>query len=162
MKKSILTLSVLSALAGLSVAQAEVTLFDYTEGSSSYEEAYVSGDMNVTKNRGDAQSAYNLNLNANYDRTISTPDRDLNYRGDVSGFVARGSNAGDKKTDGYTASASVTADNYFQPGSNGAFWYGSASVAAVDTFDDLATTASVGVGYGRVTNVTPMAVHSPD
>ena len=156
MKKSILPLSVLLGL-GMHSAQAEVTLFDYVEGNSAYEEAYVSGDMNVTKNRGDAQSAYNLNLNANYDRTISTPDRDLNYRADVSGFVARGSAAGEKKTDGYTASGSVTVDNYFQPGSNGAFWYGSASAAAVDTFDDMFTTASAGVGYGRVTNVTPMA-----
>ncbi len=157
MKKQILALSISTALLGMSAAQAEVTLFDYQEASSSYEEAYVAGNVYLGKNRGDEQTAYNIDLNANYDRTISTPDRDLNLRGDVTGTVARSGAANADSTDSYTASASVTADNYFQPGSNGGFWYGSASVAALDTFDDLATTASIGVGYGRVTNVTPMA-----
>lgn len=155
MKKQILATLVASALMG--VAQAEVTLYDYEEGTSAFEEAYVNGSLDVSKNRGDGQSAYNLYLDANYDRTISTPDRDLSFGGYVSGTVNRSSTKDADSTDTYTANASVTADNYFQPGSNGAFWYGSASAAAVDSFDDMFTTASVGVGYGRVTNVTPMA-----
>ena len=131
MKKQILATLVASALMG--VAQAEVTLYDYEEGTSAFEEAYVNGSLDVSKNRGDGQSAYNLYLDANYDRTISTPDRDLSFGGYVSGTVNRSSTKDADSTDTYTANASVTADNYFQPGSNGAFWYGSASAAAVDS-----------------------------
>ena len=156
MKKQILPVVIASLIAS-NLAYAEVTLFDYEEASSAYEEAYVNGGLFLGKGRGDGQSAYNLNLNANYDKTISTPDRDLTIKADADGQVSRAGTAGADSMDSYTAGASVTADNYFQPGSNGAFWYGSGSVRANDSFDDLATSASIGVGYGRVTNVTPMA-----
>ena len=155
MKKQLLS----ALIAGIVVntAQAEVTLFDYEEASSSYEEAYVNGSMFVGKGRGDDQTAYNFNLNVDYDKTLSTADRDLNIKADADGQISRDGTAGASKEDSYTAGVSVTADNYFQPGSNGAFWYGSASARANDAFDKLATTASIGVGYGRVVNVTPMA-----
>lgn len=157
MKKAVLFTIVSGVLTTQGVAQAEVTLFDYQEASSAYEEAYVNGNLFVGKNRGDGQSAYNLNLNVDYDKTLSSADRDLNIKADVDGTVSRDGAAGANSTDSYSAGASITADNYFQPGSNGAFWYGSASVRANDAFDDLETTAGIGVGYGRVVNVTPMA-----
>lgn len=158
MKKHNLVLAVLMALTGLSVAQAEdISLFDYEEASSAYEEAYVAGTVNVSKKRGDDQTAYDLNLDIDYDKVVSTPDRDVTMRADATGGVKRDGTAGADSIDNYTAGASVTVDNYFRPGSNGGFWYGSGSVRANDSFDDLETTAGVGVGYGRVTNVTPMA-----
>ncbi len=140
---------------GMSISP--VTLFDYQEASSAYEEAYINGSAFFGKNRGDDQAQYTFNVNANFDRTLSTPDRDLNIKADADGQVNRAGTADANSESSYTAGASVTADNYFQPGSNGAFWYGSASVRANDAFDDLETTAGVGVGYGRVVNVTPMA-----
>ncbi|MEZ5478908.1 MAG: DUF481 domain-containing protein [Thiolinea sp.] len=157
MKKTLLALTVGTALSGLSVAQAEVTLFDYTEATSAYEEAYATGDLNVSNHRRDDQTAYDFNLGVNYDRVFSSPSRDLTVKGDLTGSITRAGTEGADSNDNYTASGSVTADNYFTPGSNGAFWFGSASVRADDAFDDLETTASVGVGYGRVVNVTPMA-----
>lgn len=156
MKKRILSVLV-PGLMAVGSAQAEVTLFDFQEASSAYEEAYVNGSLFTGKGRGDDQASYNLNLNIDFDKTLSTPDQDLNVQANADGQVNREGTAGANSESSYTAGASVTADNYFQPGSNGAFWYGSASVRANDAFDDLETTAGVGVGYGRVTNVTPMA-----
>lgn len=157
MKKRYLASVVCSALMGSGLAQAQVTLFDYQEASSAYEDAYVSGDLNITKNRGDAQEAFNLNLGVDFDRTLSSPDRDLNVKSDINGSVSRAGTAGADSDSSYTAGLSATYDKYFVPGSNGAFWFGSASVRANDAFDDLETTASAGLGYGRVVNVTPMA-----
>lgn len=161
MKKTILA-STISLFLGVGAAQAEVTLYDYKEGTSAYEDAYVAGALDFHKNRGDDQNAYSLNLDANYDRTISTPDRDLSYGGSLVGTVSRGGAKDDQSMESYTADAGITVDNYFVPGSNGAFWYGSAYAQKVgspeDFFeDDTFTKATVGVGYGRVTNVTPMA-----
>lgn len=157
MKKRILNTLIVGIIGTVGSAQAEVTLFDYQEASSAYEEAYVNGSFFTGKARGDDQTQYNFNINVDYDKTISTPDRDLTLQANADGQVSRAGTAGANSENSYTAGASVTADNYFQPGSNGAFWYGSASVRANDAFDDLETTAGIGVGYGRVVNVTPMA-----
>ncbi|MFZ1388151.1 MAG: DUF481 domain-containing protein [Thiolinea sp.] len=161
MKKTILA-STIGLFLGVGAAQAEVTLYDYKEGTSAYEDAYVAGSLDFHKNRGDDQNAYSLNLDASYDRTISTPDRDISYGGGLVGTVSRGGATGDKSVDSYTADAGITVDNYFVPGSNGGFWYGSAYAQKIgspeDFFeDDTFTKATIGVGYGRVTNVTPMA-----
>lgn len=161
MKKTILA-STIGLFLGMGAAQAEVTLYDYQEGTSAYEDAYVAGALDFHKNRGDGQNAYSLNLDANYDRTISTPDRDVTYGGSLVGTVSRGSTKGDDRVDSYIADAGITVDNYFVPGSSGGFWYGSAYAKKVgepqDFFkNDTFTKATIGVGYGRVTNVTPMA-----
>jgi hypothetical protein len=156
MKKTVLA-STIGLFLGMGAAQAEVTLYDYQEGTSAYEDAYVSGNLDLHKNRGDGQSAYSLNLNANYDRTISTPDRDINFGGDIAGTVKRDGTKGAKSDDNYIANAYVSADNYFVPGSNGGFWYGAADATKDSELEDMFTSATIGVGYGRVTNVTPMA-----
>ncbi len=157
MKKQMLVLSIAAALGGISVAKAEVTLFDYQEASSAYEEAYVTGSLNAGKSRDDAQTQYNLNVTANYDRVISTPDRDFNFGGYVIGTVKRDGSKDADPEDFYNISANAAVFNYFQPGSNGAFWYGSAEVQDTNEFDKLKSSATVGLGYGRVVNATPMA-----
>lgn len=156
MKKTILA-STIGLFLGVSAAQAEVTLYDYKEGTSAYEDAYVAGALDFRKSRGDEQNAYSLNLDASYDRTISTPDRDVTYGGGVLGTVNRSGAKGAESVDTYKADAGIKVDNYFVPGSNGGFWYGAAAVAKDSSIDDMFTSATVGVGYGRVTNVTPMA-----
>lgn len=156
MKKTILA-STIGLFLGMGAAQAEVTLYDYKEGTSAYEDAYVAGSMDFHKNRGDAQNAYSLNLKADYDRTISTPDRDITFGGSLDGGVKRDGTKGAESVDNYVVDAGVTADNYFVPGSNAGFWYGSAYAKKISDIDDMFTKATIGVGYGRVTNVTPMA-----
>ncbi|CAA6817703.1 MAG: Unknown protein [uncultured Thiotrichaceae bacterium] len=158
MKKNIIALSVFSALSATSVAQAEtVTLYDYDEATSAYEEAYFTGGLSVSNGRKDDQTAYDFSVGADYDRVFSSPSRDVTTKASVDGSISRAGTAGANKQDNYVAAISGTIDNYFTPGSNGAFWFGNASVRANDAFDDLETTASIGVGYGRVVNVTPMA-----
>ncbi|WP_418318112.1 DUF481 domain-containing protein [Piscinibacter sakaiensis] len=141
---------------GLAGAQG-VSVTDYKNATSAYEEAYVNGQLNMSKNRGDAQSAYDLNLGLQYDRVFSSPDRDLRIQALADGTVSRASTAGARSNDSYTYGAGVTSDTYFTPGSAGAFWYGGLNVQGSSAFDSHQIAGTVGVGYGRVTNVTPMA-----
>lgn len=136
---------------------ADVTLYDYTEASSAFEDAYVSGSANLSKSRNDVQTAYDIKLDVDYDKVISTPKRDTTLKFDANGFVSRSGTAGANSTDSYTAGASGTIDTYFDVGSKGAFWYGGGSVRANSASDDLETKLGLGLGYGRVVNVTPMA-----
>ena len=138
-------------------AMADVSLYDYTEATSAYEDAYLSASANVSKNRGDAQSGYDLKLKGDYEKVISTPKRDKTFKLNADGHVNRASTAGAKSTDAYTAGASTTIDTYFREGSKGAFWFGKASVGASSASNDLDTALGLGIGYGRVVNVTPMA-----
>jgi len=149
----------IALLTGISLpTQAEtITLYDYDEASSEIDQAYFTGSFSSGKNRDDAQSSYDLKLGTNLEKVLSSPDRDTSFKLDASGNVSRGSDEGDERSSRYKATASATVDNYFEPGSSGAFWYGSGSVSADDTFDDLQTKVSAGIGYGRVVNVTPMA-----
>ena len=138
-------------------ALAEVTLYDYTEATSAYEDAYLSGSANIGKSRGDKQTAYDLKLDADYKKVFSSPSSDTTLEFNGNGLVTRAGTAGAKSSDSYTAGAAVTSDQYFTPGSKGAFWYGKASIGADSEQNDLATALTVGLGYGRVVNVTPMA-----
>lgn len=147
----------LSAAITNSVFAESISLYDYQEATSAVDEAYFTGSFSTEDNRGSAQSAYNLDLGANLEKVFSSPDRDTSFKADISGNVSRGSNKGDKSKKTYRGSTSLTVDNYFEPNSNGLFWYGKGSVVADDSFDDLHTQLSAGIGYGRVVNVTPMA-----
>ena len=161
-KPSIMETSVASSLflalfsAPVATAQ-EISLYDYDQASSAVDEAYFTGTYSSENNRGSAQSAYNLDLSTNLEQVFSSVDRDTSFKVDVSGNSSRGSDEDDQSEKRYRASSSITVDNYFEPGSNGMFWYGRGSVIGDDTFSDLQTTLSAGIGYGRVVNVTPMA-----
>ncbi len=138
-------------------ALADVTLYDYTEATSAYEDAYLSGSANISRNRSDAQTAYDMKLDLRLDKVLSSPNRDTTFKVDGSGLVSRSGTSGAKSTDSYTVGLSATMDNYFTPGSKGAFWFGNGSVRANSSSNDLETKLGLGLGYGRVVNVTPMA-----
>lgn len=89
MKKNIIALSVFSALSAASVAQAQVTLFDYAEPTSAYEDAYVYGDLNVSSGNQD-QSSHNFSLDLDYERVFSSPSRDITLDGSLKGSSSRG------------------------------------------------------------------------
>ncbi len=156
MKKTMIALSVFSALSTLSVAQAQVSLFDYAEPTSAYEDAYVYGDLNVNSGNQD-QTSYDLNLDLNYERVFSSPSRDVEIDASLSGSASRGGNNDDESEDTYLGSASASVNNYFVPGSNGGFWYGEGTLGLKKDADDPRITAVAGLGYGRVVNLTPMA-----
>ena len=158
MKQHSLKLAIALGLSAVTLpALAEVTLYDYTEATSAYEDAYLSASANLSKSRNDAQAAYDLKLNGNYEKVISTPKRDTTFKVDADGLVTRSGTKGAKSDDSYTASTSATIDNYFKENSKGAFWFGKAAVGTSSESDDLDTSLGIGLGYGRVVNVTPMA-----
>ena len=138
-------------------AAADVTLYDYQEANSSYEDAYVNGQFSATDGNGHSQSAYNANIALDYDRVMSSAQRNIGLKANVDGSLSRGSGAGADTESNYIATGSATADTYFRPGSKGAFWYGSGTLGLKKDADDPFSKIGVGLGYGRVVNVTPMA-----
>lgn len=151
-----IALSVFSAVSAVSVAQAEVTLFDYAEPTSAYEDAYVYGDLNVNSGNQD-QTSYYLGLELDYERIFSSPSRDIEVGASLVGSASRGGNSTDESENTYLGYASAAVNNYFVPGSNGAFWYGEGDLGLKKGADDPRVTAVAGLGYGRVVNLTPMA-----
>ena len=155
MKKNLLTLSLIAAVLP-NTTWAEVTLFDYEEASSAYEDAYVSGRFNMNSGNQD-QTSYDLNVNADYERVFSTPDRDVSFGGNLQGFSERGGTEGDNAKENYLGNAAASMNRYFIPGSQGTFWYSDAEVGIKKGADDPRLKVGAGLGYGRVVNVTPMA-----
>ena len=161
-----LTVAVTLGLATISsaVLADNISLYDYDKTVSSYEDAYINGNLSINQRREHDNTEHDLHLELDYDRVTSTPDRDFTLRANVTGDDSKSFVTNEltgvttlQDTDSYTASASAIVDSYFQPNSKGGFWFGSLGVKADDSFDDLDTRLSVGLGYGRVTNVTPMA-----
>ena len=153
-----LALSISVALATVvGNAAAEVTLYDYTEATSAYTDAYVNGQFNATDGNGHDQTAYNADLSLNYEKVQSTPSRNLSTKFNANGSVNRASTEGAGSVSNFLVNGGVTMDNYFRSGSKGAFWYGSGDIGIKKGQDKPFSKVGVGVGYGRVVNVTPMA-----
>ncbi len=158
MKQKSLKLAVLVAMSAIAIpATADVTLYDYTEATSAFEDAYLSASANLARTRNDAQASYNLDVNGKYNKVISTPKRDTSFRLNADGQVTRSGKKDAKKEDAYSISGSSTIDTYFREGSKGAFWFGKVSAGKTSASEDWDTALGVGLGYGRVVNVTPMA-----
>ncbi|MCK5813693.1 MAG: DUF481 domain-containing protein [Cocleimonas sp.] len=137
-------------------SMAEPSLFDYQEATSSYEDAYVAGNFDIGSGNQD-QSSYDLDLFLDYEKVFSSPDRNTKFDFSGSGSRSRGPKDGDETKSTFQLLGSATVDNYFQPGSKGAFWYGKGEVGAKKDQKKAFSKATIGVGYGRVVNVTPMA-----
>jgi hypothetical protein len=129
MKTQMLAFAVTSALLGATVPvmAEDVTLFDYEQPTSAYEDAYVSGRLNLNSGNQD-QTSHDLNLDMNYERVFSSPDRDVKFNGDLQGSSKRGPNADDDTQENYLGTGSVGMNKYFKPNSKGAFWYGDGEI----------------------------------
>lgn len=137
-------------------ATAEVTLFDFTEASSAYKNATLDGTFGATGgNQG--QTGYDATLNLDYNRVISTPNRDLKVEFDAGGSVNRGTTNGASSSSTYNATGRAEVNNYFRPNSKGLFWYGSGDFGLLKGAESVYSKIGVGLGYGRVVNLTPMA-----
>ena len=155
-KTKIATAVSVAVMVAAGSAAAEVTLYDYTEATSSYEDAYIDGSFSADGgNQG--QSSYDADLSVSYDRVFSSPNRNIGVTAGADGSVGRGDTKGAGSSSTFSANVSATADNYFRPGSKGAFWYGSGALGALKDADNVYSKVGVGLGYGRVVNVTPMA-----
>lgn len=157
MKKHVLALGVMSSVSAMAQpVLADVTLYDYEQPTSAYENAYVSGRLNVNSGN-QAQTSHDASLDMNYERVFSSADRDLKVNGDLLGTSKRDGAAGATTQEAYIGTGSVGVNNYFQPGSKGAFWYGDSEVGIKKGASDPRFKIGAGIGYGRVVNVTPMA-----
>ena len=155
--QNVLTAAILLAVSGASTtAFAVPAITDYQQATSAYEDAYISGNYNANSgNQG--QSSYDLNLSLDYEKVFSSPNRNTKLDFNGTGSSSKGSTAGDQSTNTYQALGSATVDNYFRPGSKAGFWYGKGEVGVQKGQESPFTKATVGLGYGRVVNVTPMA-----
>lgn len=138
-------------------ATAAVTLYDYTEATSAFEDAYLTGSFNANDGNGFGQASYAATLGLDYSRIFSSASRNVSVDADAIGSISRGSDRNDNSSSTYRAGVSGQVDNYFRPNSKGAFWFGSGSLAAQKGQEDFASDIGVGIGYGRVVNATPMA-----
>jgi hypothetical protein len=135
---------------------AEPLITDYAEATSAYEDAYITGNFNLNDGNQE-QSSFDLDLEIDYEKVISSPDRNIKLDATGIGSRTRGSNDGDEAQSSYQALSSVTMDKYFQPNTKAGFWYGKAELGGKKGQDDPFFKVTGGLGYGRVINVTPMA-----
>lgn len=152
-------LAALVAVGSASVAFAAeptISLLDYKQANSAYQDAYLNGQFDM-QSGNQAQTSYNLNLSLNYQQVFTSADKNIKVNFGGSGSESRGPNAIDPIVSNYQATGAVTADMYFEPNSNTTFWYGKGQLGLLKGTEKPYTTATVGMGYGRVVNVTPMA-----
>jgi len=136
MKQKTLKVAISLAISAIAIpAMADVTLYDYTEATSAFEDAYLSANANVARTRSDNQASYNLNVNSKYNKVISTPKRDTTFKLNAEGGVSRSGTKSTKEKPEqgkskhtYSVNGSSTIDTYFREGSRGAFWFGKIGV----------------------------------
>jgi len=156
-KQNVLTAAILMAVTGASTtAFAAPAITDYEQATSSYEDAFVTGNFNANSGNQE-QSSYDLDLSLDYEKVFSSPNRNTKIDFLGSGSASKGSASGAESTNTYQALGSATVDNYFRPGSKAGFWFGKGEIGLKKGQESAFTKATAGVGYGRVVNVTPMA-----
>ena len=150
--KGVIAISLTASLPVLAVP----SLLDYSEASSAYSDAYVTGHFNAA-NGNQERANYDMDLTLDYEKVVSSPSRNIKYDFTGAGTKSRSSTKGEESNTTYQVSGSATMDKYFRVGSNGGFWYGKGEVGAKKGQIKSFTKLTAGLGYGRVVNVTPMA-----
>jgi len=169
--KTLLTVAIASAPLLANAVQLE----DYLVANSSYDEAYVSGSLSgiePARDNDNDQFYYNYSIDADYSRTFNTLPRNWNYS---LGLNAKGDKPqartiteldendelvtrDTESTDNWTFEAGGNVDTYFHQSSYPkAFWFGKGKYKHQDNQNDDDISATVGLGYGRVYNATPLA-----
>ncbi|HHL19519.1 MAG TPA: DUF481 domain-containing protein [Thiothrix sp.] len=156
-KRNRLSFAIIMAFVGSTPSVfAEPLITDYQEATSAYEDAYVTGSFNLNDGNQE-QASFDLDLEINYEKVISSPNRNIKFDAAGTGSRTRGPNDGDETQSSYQALSGVTMDKYFQPNTKAGFWYGKAELGGKKGQEDPFFKITGGVGYGRVINVTPMA-----
>lgn len=143
-----------------------VSLYAYEQASSAYEDAYFDGRFNMAKN-GDQNSSYNLDLGIDYDKVASSANANTGYTFDAKANVNKPASDKGIKVDtqeSWNVKAGVVHDRYFNPATSKGFWYAQGDIEFQNEqgkdyagWSNPKTLATLGLGYGRVVNVTPMA-----
>ncbi len=174
------------AVASTPFTASAVELEDYLVANSSYEDAFVSGTLNAIEPAGDSddeQIGYTYFVAADYQKVFSTLPRSWSY---IVGFNANGNRPNtqtetiddpDFVVDPDNPNAPVdtivvdteenndwqltlegVVDNYFhQSRFPQSFWFGQGIYRTQESLPDDELAGTVGLGYGRVYNATPLA-----
>ncbi|MBF0260049.1 MAG: hypothetical protein HQK62_14680, partial [Desulfamplus sp.] len=156
--KRIMMYLMFGLLAALPTAALAIELTDYYDPTYQYQDAELGLEFNMSDGNQD-QFSYNGMLNVNYEMEYSTLplkwDVFLNGKTDFS----RGSNDGDHSNKNIIIDGDTTVKNYFGD-YEGTFVYGALDLGFRDlegTHDnDPYAKVSAGLGYGRITNATPL------
>jgi len=154
-----------------------ITLEDYVDPNSTYEEAHAVGsfvmeNQNYSRQIGGEtpdddtvfQTAYDLQMSANYRKVFSSLPLYWTYSADVSGNMKqqgsyRSDIAGSESnstSEALVGTISGDYDRYLQSNPN-VFWFGNGEFIYNTEYDDPRALLNMGVGYGRVINATPLA-----
>lgn len=168
-----------AAIGAIPALSSAITLEDYLIANSTYDEAYINGGFSASDvPTPNSQVGYQYDLRADYEKTFTTLPTAWNYS--VSGF-ATGARAGqtsfatdaagnvltdalgnpienDDDSSDFGLSFRGSYDNYFHESAYPkAFWFGQGSFQTQDSAPDDDVNLTVGLGYGRVYNATPLA-----
>ncbi len=176
-------LSVAGVAALVSPALQAITLEDYVDPNSAYEDAYAEGTFEMdnknnntnsylqsqAENEGDPdsvtpifQTSYDLEMSARYRKVFSSLPLAWNYEAIVSGRMSQqgsypeGSDSQNVSSEDMTMSISGVYDRYLDTNPN-VFWFGEGDFIYQTDRDHPRTELDAGVGYGRVITATPLA-----
>ncbi len=143
------------------VVQHPVNLLEYQKADSSYEDAYLNGTLNV-RDSDTADTSYDAQLGINYEKVDSSRNSNFKYGAEARGYVKKEGNA--DRQEKYNGNAHIVYDRYLNPNANDLFVYGQGALAVEQEHDNgdaglknPLISATAGVGYGRVNDLTPMA-----
>ena len=156
-----------------------LSLEDYTVANTAYDEAYISGSFNAIEPAGNAPNdrlGYNYSLIADYEKSFSTLPRTWSYGVTLDALGSRSDQrtstvvgvddagvpttttvSNDTNSDwGFRANGVI--DNYFHESAYPmSFWFGQGEYESRDAREEDDVAATLGLGYGRVYNATPLA-----
>ena len=178
MIKKISLLSLVCVMIFPVLTASAISLTDYTNPESFYQEAYVSGAFNL-QSRGDnrlsesgectdgtddtcqsGQTSYSGSLLANYNTQYSTLPFTWDLQIDGTLDLQRSAEKDADDEQGYDVFARTTADKYYHDTrvfGFGAFETGYRKLLGADDPDDPYAKVGIGAGYGRVIDATVLA-----
>ncbi len=174
-------LCALSATTLLSSAVEAITLEDYVDPNSAYEDAYANIDFDMDNKNSNTntylqtqdeegltataptfQTSYNLEMKARYRKVFSSLPLAWNYSAEISGRMSQQGSYTEASEKSGTSSEDMTMiisgvyDRYLDTNPN-VFWFGEGDFSYYTEQDHPKSEVDFGVGYGRVITATPLA-----
>ena len=153
-----------------------ITLEDYVDPNSAYEDAYALGSFSMQNKNFNTnafsseagadtkiyQTSYDLSVSANYRRVFNSLPLGWSYRAELVGQMNQASfRAADADKDSSSSENifSIIEGNYdrYLDSNPNVFWFGGGDLKYDSNQDSPSSEIRGGVGYGRVINATPLA-----
>jgi len=151
-KKSITIVAIMTITQSVNA----IELTDFKDPDTAFDEAYI--DFSATANSGNQdQASYSSLLDGFYTKRNSSQRQVWGYTVDGNSNASRGPNDGDESQSDFGFSARVNTDVYFSAAREKLFYFGAGSYAHQDSAIDDNIGVTVGLGYGRIWNATPLA-----